>query len=139
MIGGGIGIVVLIVIAVIHVYWAAGGRLGHAAAIPEREGKPAFSPGRWATLAVAAALLVAAALVAADLGWLVVPVPAWLVRVAVWLLALVFAARAIGDFRYVGFFKRVAGSRFAQLDTRVYAPLCALLAIAMADAALEGG
>ena len=31
--------------------------------------------------------------------------------------AVVFLARAVGDFRYVGFFKRVRGTRFARLDT----------------------
>ena len=41
-------------------------------------------------------------------------------------------ARAIGEFRYVGFFKRVVGSRFATLDTFVYSPLCLALAIGVA-------
>ena len=36
--------------------------------------------------------------------------------------------RAIGDFGYVGFFKRKGGNPFARLDTRVYSPLCLLLA-----------
>jgi hypothetical protein len=31
--------------------------------------------------------------------------------------------RAIGDFNYVGFFKRRRGTRFAHLDTRLYSPL----------------
>jgi hypothetical protein len=41
-------------------------------------------------------------------------------------------ARAVGDFRYVGFFKRVRDSRFATLDTRVYSPLCFVLAAGVA-------
>ena len=39
------------------------------------------------------------------------------------------ALRAIGDFRYVGFFKRVRDSSFARLDTLAYSPLCAGLAV----------
>ena len=55
--------------------------------------------------------------------------------VLVWLsyvLAVGLLGRAIGEFRYVGFFKRVRGSRFAKLDTVVYSPLCLLLAVGVA-------
>lgn len=45
--------------------------------------------------------------------------------------------RSIGDFRYVGFFKRARGSRFAELDTRFYSPLCLPLALATAWVALD--
>jgi hypothetical protein len=46
-------------------------------------------------------------------------------------LALIFSARAIGEFRLVGFFKRVHGSAFARLDSLVFSPLCLLLAVAI--------
>ena len=38
-------------------------------------------------------------------------------------------SRGIGDFRYVGFFKRVKGSLFATRDTYLYSPLCMVLAV----------
>jgi hypothetical protein len=38
-------------------------------------------------------------------------------------LAALFGARAIGERRYVGFFKRVRGTAFAWWDTRVFSPL----------------
>ena len=53
-------------------------------------------------------------------------------RVGTAALAFVFIGRAIGDMRYVGFFKRVRGTRFARLDTRVYSPLCLALGAASA-------
>ena len=62
--------------------------------------------------------------------------------VLVWLsyvLAVGLLGRAIGEFRYVGFFKRVRGSRFAKLDTVVYSPLCLLLAVGVALVALQSG
>ena len=136
--GGAVAIVILILVAAIHLYWAAGGRLGHVAAVPERDGKPLFQPNPTATFGVAAALLLGAALVAAAIGLLAAPVPLRWVRFLVWLMVLVFAARAIGDFRTLGFFKRPSGSRFARLDTRLYSPLCLILAVASADAALAG-
>ena len=47
--------------------------------------------------------------------------------------------RAIGDFRYVGFFKRVRGSRFARMDTTLYSPLCLALAAGVAAVAFGAG
>lgn len=81
------------------------------------------------------ALLVAAALPAALLRWAAVPMPGSLLAAACWVLALLFTARAIGDFRYVGFFKRIRGSRFAALDSAAYSPICFLLGLALADVA----
>ncbi len=54
-------------------------------------------------------------------------------------LAAGLLARAVGEFKYVGFFKRVRGSRFATLDTLVYSPLCLLLAIGVALVARHNG
>jgi hypothetical protein len=115
------------VLALWHLYWAAGGKRAKAAAIPRLEGRPAFRPSRAGTLAVAAALLLSGALVllvSGRLGRLLPHAP------MLWLsygLALVLLLRAIGDFRLVGFFKRVRGSRFARLDTMLYSPLCLAL------------
>jgi hypothetical protein len=53
------------------------------------------------------------------------------------LLALAFAARAVGDFRWIGAFKREHESKFARLDTVYYVPLCALLALACACISAE--
>jgi hypothetical protein len=98
-----------------------------------------FVPSRKSTLAVGAVLLLFAGLVAATAGVVSVGLP----RVAlVWLsyaLAAGLLARAVGEFKYVGFFKRVRGSRFARLDSLVYSPLCLLLAIGVAFVARQNG
>lgn len=121
---------VLVLIALIHVYWALGGRSALGAAVPEIEGRAAFRPGRLATLAVAAALLVAALLIATTGQLIKSPLPPAVARLLSYCLGAVFIARAIGDFRLVGFFKRVRGSAFARLDSAVYAPLCLALGVA---------
>jgi hypothetical protein len=123
---------VLITLAALHVVWAIRG-VGTTNAIPSRpDGTPVFRPGRIATLGVAIALTVAALLVAgrarlADTG--LSPV---ILHVGVWGVAAAFALRTIGEFRYVGLFKRVRGTSFAQWDTRLFTPLCAAIAIAAA-------
>ena len=45
-------------------------------------------------------------------------------------VGVVFALRALGEFKWVGFFKSVRDTRFARLDTWLYSPLCAGMAAA---------
>ena len=116
--------------ALVHLYWALGGRTAWVAALPEVNGRPTFTPRASMTLGVAAALLLAALLVAVTGGVLADPLPRAVARALTGLLALVFLARAVGDFRLVGFFKRVRGTRFARLDSALYAPLCLVLGLA---------
>jgi hypothetical protein len=47
-----------------------------------------------------------------------------------YLLALVFAVRAVGDFRYVGFFKALGDEPFRSWDTWLFSPLCLAIAVA---------
>ena len=118
---------IFLLLACLHVYWAFGGRFARAAAIPERRGAPLFVPGRLATLLVAGCLFVFAVLVSLIVGMLSAPLPGPLVRWLAFGLALVLSWRAIGDFRYVGFFKTIRSGRFAWMDTVLYSPLCAAL------------
>lgn len=123
---------VLVTLALVHVYWALGGRAGAAATVPMRAGgAPVFVPGRTATLVVAVALGMAAVLVLGRAGVAPRVLPAVAYRWGAWVLGAVFALRSVGDFRYMGLFKRQRGTRFAALDTRLYTPLCAALAAAV--------
>lgn len=126
---------VFVLLASLHVHWAMGGRLAAEAVIPEVGGRPAFTPGTGITLLVAAFLATCAILVLATGDLLAVPIPdAWLDR-AMAALAVVLALRAIGDFRLVGFSKRVRGTRFARMDDLLYAPLCLALSAGVATIA----
>ncbi len=129
---------VLAGLALLHIGWAFGFLRPAAAAIPERNGTPVFTPGRASTLAVAALLLAAALIVLLRADAFRLGSVATVVHLGAWVVATVFLVRAIGDFRYVGFFKSVRGTRFAALDTRVYSPLCLVLGLAMAVLALRG-
>lgn len=112
------------VISAVHVYWAAGGRAGLTAALPQNTaGKPVFLPSPAATLVVAAGLagMSGAALLsqsqsAARLRW------------PLRLIAGVFLIRAVGDGRSVGLTRKPSGTQFARMDARFYTPLCLLLA-----------
>lgn len=119
-------------IGLLHAYWACGGRLSIGGAVPQVGGVAAFRPSAAATFAVAVALFLAALVVAAAGDLIKVPGPAWLQLGAAIVLALIFAARAIGDFGLVGFFKTRGDGAFARLDSWIYSPLCLILAAAIA-------
>jgi Protein of unknown function (DUF3995) len=132
MIARAVAIVIVLMLAGVHLYWAAGGKAGKGAAVPSANGRPVIRPSAFGTAMVAVGLCVMATLVALRIGLLNLPAlpgSGVIVEVGVWLIAAVFALRAIGDFRYVGFFKRIRDGRFARLDTLAYSPLCACLAL----------
>ena len=132
MIPAFINFVVLLAISAIHFYWIAGGRWGLANALPEQNGTKTMKPGPISTLSVAIIFGAMGFFYLYKIGQFPLAdsvVPGWLNRYGLWLLAGIFLLRAIGDFRYVGFFKRIRNSRFAVLDTRFYSPLCLFLSL----------
>jgi hypothetical protein len=46
-----------------------------------------------------------------------------------WIIASIFILRAIGEFKYVGFFKKISQTKFGQNDTKYYSPLCLIIGI----------
>ncbi len=126
-----------------HVFWAMGVRLGGDALIPRLPSadgtggsRPAFTPSATATLAVAAALFAVAAMVGLRAGFFATPLNHPALRATIGLVALAMFIRAVGDFRLVGFFKRIKGSSFARMDSWVYSPLCVALGLGLAAVAL---
>ncbi len=132
-------IAIFAALAVWHFRMALLPTQGASGAVPSVDGKPLFVPSPASTVAVGMVLLLFAVLVAATAGLVQVGIPVRLLAWMSWALALGLLARAVGEFRYVGFFKRVRGSRFATLDTWVYSPLCLLLAAGVALVAYSTG
>ena len=135
LVAGRIACAVLAFLGLTHLYWAAGGVAGKQAALPSVGGAPVFKPSAIGTASIAVILLAMAAWVAAAAGILAAPVPQGVLRVGAFVLAAIFVLRAVGDFRYVGFFKRVRGSVFARRDTWGYSPFCVVLAVLIVAAA----
>ncbi len=130
---------VFVALALWHFRMALSPARGMSSAVPSESGKPLFVPSTRATLAVGIALLVFGLLVAATAGVIEVRLPVPVLSWSSYALALGLLARAVGEFKYVGFFKRVRGSKFARLDTLLYSPLCLLLAVGVALVAWRHG
>ncbi|WP_189027023.1 DUF3995 domain-containing protein [Paenibacillus albidus] len=116
----------LAVISIVHVYWAYGGRWGVYAVIPSKAGeyKAAFVPGKLGTLFVAMLLLIVCFILLIQGGYINYFVANPITRSGCIVCASVFFLRAVGDFRYIGFFKKVKHTVFARNDTWFYSPLC---------------
>lgn len=114
-------------IAVIHIYWAFGGNWGKQQAIPTTtNGKPLFTPGFSACLGVSIAFLSLITFIYIE-NFNYFP-PA--IYTSLWVcIALIFLVRSTGDFKYVGFFKKIRETKFAKLDTNYYSPLCLFIAL----------
>lgn len=109
--------------AVVHLYWAMGGRRGLAVAVPQdRDGQPLFRPGPRTCSVVAIGCLAYGAL----LTWVLYrPAPPWLLG-GLGMAALALAVRAAGDGRYAGFTKIHRETAFARADDAVYTPVFTL-------------
>jgi hypothetical protein len=129
--------VVFALIGLLHVYWALGGNWGADVALPTHGGLPSspprftFHPTPAGTFIVALLLFAAAAVVLGQVGLIGDPAQPYhmVFQVGAWVLAALFLLRAIGEFRYVGFFKRVRGTEFARWDTWLFSPLCLVIAV----------
>jgi hypothetical protein len=121
---------IFIAIAGFHYYWAFGGKYGFNAVLPEIEnsGKKAFVPGKIATFVVATLFLsVGLFFIIVGLQYSLFPQKA-----TSYILYAITAAtfiRAIGDFKYVGFFKKKSNSLFAINDAKYYSPLCVVISL----------
>jgi hypothetical protein len=113
----------------LHFYWGLGGRWASQAVVPTLpNGALTFRPGPVPTFIVAFGLLGMGLLVLSGAGVLALPLPEWVNRYGLWAIAGIFGLRAIGEFRYVGFFKTIRHTPFGHNDTRYYSPLCLAIA-----------
>ncbi len=129
-------IVVLIVmllfvfLGLLHVYWAFGGKIGVNKVIPVIDGKPTMTPGVTITLIVAIVLFGCGAVVFMLGFYDLTSLPQGsLIIYAGWALSGIFIVRAIGDFKVLGFFKKINTTEFSKYDTHYYSPLCLSLGV----------
>lgn len=130
IIGSIILALIFFLLAIIHFYWAMGGKWGFANSLPENgKGEKTLAPGPLACLVVGLGLL------AFSLSYIFLVVdislslPYWLLSTWLWMIPVIFFLRAIGDFKYAGFFKRIRHTNFGKMDSRLYSPLCLLIGI----------
>jgi Protein of unknown function (DUF3995) len=119
---------IFLAIAVIHFYWAFGGRKWANLALPTANGsEPLFKPRLLETLAVAIGFLGFVYIVLCEAN--ILNHSGLLVKYGSWAIPVIFIVRAIGEFRYVGLFKKIKYTDFGQMDTKYYSPLCLVVGV----------
>lgn len=113
------------ILGALHVYWATGGKKGLEGAVPEIKNESVFQSK---TFIIMTWVIAVGLFLCAIMHWQAVLGTIWFNGVGFAVLAGLFTIRAIGDFKYVGFFKQKKGSLFAQRDTTIYIPLCLFIA-----------
>ena len=122
-----INTLIFTVLALWHFYWAFGGVLGINYAIPafnktvpDQKETFLFQPRASITFIIGIVLLL-------------MGMSEWLPReISIWsdlILMVLFLARAMGDFNYVGLFKKIKTTTFSHADTYIFVPLCLFLAM----------
>ena len=116
---------ILIVISGIHFFWALGGKVGIESTLPTNlEGKRVLNPKKMDSALVAVFLLIFALLFFRKAGVLDFYLPPLISRFGTGVITVIFLQRAMGDFRYVGFSKKITSTPFAKLDRKYFTPLC---------------
>jgi hypothetical protein len=124
--------VLLLLISAIHFYWAFGGRWAASAVIPQiNPEKKVFMPSPIVTIAVAIPFLIISLIFAQAAGLFSIEIITSYRLQLLLALVAVFSIRAIGDFKYVGFFKKVKETEFGINDTKYFTPLCTFIAISL--------
>jgi hypothetical protein len=112
-------------------FWAFGGSWGVNAALPTKDDSklPVLQPRMLGTLFIGFLCFFASVLLLVQIDMFTViessPLSKWLCIAG----GVVFLLRAIGDGKYVGFFKKIKHTRFAKQDTAFYSPLCVWISL----------
>ncbi len=123
-------LVIFTALGFIHFYWLFGGKWGLEKVIPTKDNQtPPPSIPRFATLIVALFLLLLGLIYLAKSGLINLQIPNLITTYGYWVIPSIFILRAIGDFKYVGFFKKIKHTEFAKADSKWFAPLCLIIGI----------
>lgn len=128
---GLISFLMLTFISLIHLYWFAGGKWGFSQVIPTKlNGEVVLKPKWIDSLFVGVFLLIIAILFATKANLFQIEmIPEWFLKYGLYIVSGVFILRAVGEFKYVGFFKKVTETKFAKNDSKYFSPLCLFLGV----------
>ena len=121
--------IIFTLLSLIHFYWLFNGKWGLNKVIPTKEnGLNNLSIPRFATLIVALVLISFGLIYLIKSQFIAFPLPSW-VNIVYWFIPSIFILRAIGDFNYVGIFKKIKNTEFAKADSKCFIPLCLTIGI----------
>ncbi|MBU0473319.1 MAG: DUF3995 domain-containing protein [Bacteroidetes bacterium] len=123
-------IIIFLIISIIHFYWVFGGLKGLNKAIPtDEKGKRVINPGKIETSIVGLGLLLFAFYYFTKIVIFEIELPKLIVSYSGWIISAIFILRAVGDFKYVGFFKKIKNTEFGKFDSKYFSILSLTIGI----------
>lgn len=121
---------VFLVLGGFHFYWFFGGTWGLKKVIPSKENElNNLSIPKLATLIVGLVLTLFGLMYLVKSGLIDFQISNWIKNYGYWFISSIFILRAIGEFNYVGFFKKIKNTEFSKADSKIFSPLCLIIGI----------
>ena len=118
------------ILGLIHFNWVIGGEFGFAESLPTNEkGVRVLNPKKIESFIVGLGLTVFGIFYLQRSGFISINMPNAITVYGGWFIPSIFIIRAIGDFNYIGFFKRIKQTNFGKLDSKFFSPLCLLIGV----------
>jgi hypothetical protein len=121
---------IFIILSLIHFNWVLGGTWGFDNSLPTNEqGERVLHPKKYDSAIVGLGLASFGIFYLLKSQIIEFPIYTWITTYGGWIIPSVFLLRALGEFKYLGFFKKIQNTEFGKMDTKFYSPLCLLLGI----------
>jgi len=118
------------IISGFHFYWFFGGIWGLKKVIPTKNNRlTTLSVPKIATLLVSVMFVIVAIIYLLKSNILDIQYTNTAINYMFWIVPFVFILRAIGEFNYVGFFKKIKNTEFSKADSNLFSPLCLLIGV----------
>ena len=122
--------VVFFLLGTLHFYWAVGGKWATDVVVPTKPtGEKLFNTSTLSYVIVGSGLWLFAFVHIANARLIFVNSNFPVIPYATLAIGVIFLIRFIGDFKWVGIFKKMKDTSFAKNDTFYYAPLCLFLSV----------
>ncbi len=123
-------LIIFSILSGLHFYWLFGGVWGLSKSIPTKNNKElVLKISKVATLIVAIVLGLVGLLYFSKLEFINFHYTHWMLDYSYWIIPIIFILRAVGDFNYVGIFKKIKDTEFAKADSKIVIPLCLIIGI----------
>ncbi|MEK6154081.1 DUF3995 domain-containing protein [Flavobacteriaceae bacterium 3-367] len=115
---------IFFILGALHIYWALNGNWGLDLAVPSTlRGERVLHPSKTACWLVGLGLGIFGFFYILKGRFVEIEFPSWMLDYTGWFIMTLFFLRALGDFKYVGFFKRIKNTPFGKWDTLLFSPL----------------
>jgi hypothetical protein len=114
----------------LHFYWAVGGKWAIDEVVPTKlTGEKVLTTSVLSCVLVGGGLWVMSFVHLANAKLVLVSTTSPQLKYATLAMGIIFLTRFVGDFKWIGLFKKVRDTPFGKNDTRYYVPLCLFLSV----------